>query len=190
MNPELTDEQLALLVAKGDKELFGTLMARYEAKLFRYGKKFLSDQENIVDVVQDVFIKTYQNIKSFDTSLKFSSWIYRIAHNTFVNALRKKSRSPLYFFDIEIDTFIPHPIYEDPLQKENEQKEMKKMLDHGLSKVTSKYREVLILYYIEELGYKEIADILRVPVGTVGVRLKRAKDELKKHLDQNYEYQQ
>jgi len=178
IHADLTDEQLAILVQQGDKEKFGLLMARYESKLFRYGRKFLSNQDNIEDVVQEVFIKTYQNMKSFDAAQRFSPWIYRIAHNTFVNALRKTSRGPLYFFDF--DTIISHPIYEDPAVFEREQVEMKKMIDRGLEKLSSNYREILILYYLEEQSYKEIADILHVPIGTVGIRLKRAKDALKK----------
>lgn len=173
-----TDEDLALKVQKGDGELFGVLMRRYEKKLMRYGKRFLSDQDNIDDVVQDVFIKTYQSIKSFDISQKFSPWIYRIAHNTFINEIRKNSRGPIPVFDF--DTIISHPVYEDPALKEREQKEMRVLLDKGLDKITPTYREVLILFYLEELSYKEIADILHTPVGTVGIRLKRAKEALKK----------
>ncbi len=174
----LTDEQVALLIQQGDKERFGLLMDRYEKKLFRYGRKFLSNQDNVEDVVQEVFIKTFQSIKSFDASQKFSSWIYRIAHNTFINVLKKNTRNPLYFFDF--DTLISHPIYEDPATKEREQKMMQEMIDKGLDNLSSDYQEIIILYYLEELSYKEIADILRIPMGTVGIRLKRAKDSLKK----------
>jgi len=87
---ELTDEEVAKRVQAGQSEAFGLIVERYEAKLFRYGKKFLSNHENIEDVVQEVFIKVYQNIQSFDSSQKFSPWIYRIAHNTYVNVLKKK----------------------------------------------------------------------------------------------------
>lgn len=175
-----TDEQVAALVQNGQKELFGVLMDRYERKLFLYGRKFLTGQDNIEDVVQEVFIKTYRNIKSFDTSQKFSPWIYRIAHNTFVNALRKKSKSPLRFFDF--DTFLAHPVYEDTVPVEKEQQRVNNVIDRGLDKLSPKYREVIILYYIENLSYKEIADILHIPIGTVSVRLLRAKKELKKYV--------
>ncbi len=186
--PEITDEELAKLVQKGDKEKFGVLMERYEAKLFRYARKFLSGQTNVGDVVQDVFIKTYQNIQSFDTSQKFSPWIYRIAHNTFINQLKRFSKSRLSFFDF--DTFIPHLVYEDPAPSEQEQAEMKKMVERGLEMLSPDYREIIILYYLEELSYKEIADVLRIPVGTVGVRIRRAKESLRKayeKLDLKYE---
>ena len=175
-----TDEQIADLVQKGQQELFGILMDRYERKLFSYGRKFLTGQENIEDVVQEVFIKTYQNIKSFDLKQKFSSWIYRIAHNTFVNALRKHSKSPLRFFDF--DTFTAHPVYEDGMPAENEQKRIGELVDQGLEKLSPEYREIIILYFIENLSYKEIADVLHIPIGTVSVRLLRAKKMLKKYV--------
>lgn len=174
---DLTDEELALLVQNGDLEKFGLLMERYQAKLFRYGKKFLSSEDNIEDVVQDVFIKTFQNIKSFDTKQRFSPWIYRIAHNTYVNAIKKSSVGPMYIFDF--DTLLSHTVTEDPIVREREQKEIKEIVDKGLSEIEPKYREILVLYYIEDLSYKEIAEILRIPVGTVGVRIMRAKEILK-----------
>ena len=154
------------------------LVERYEQKLLRYGNKFLSAREDMEDTVQEVFMSVYQNIRSFDTTQKFSSWIYRIAHNAFINQIRKNSRNPIVLPDF--DTLISHAVYEDPLQKEREHKEMQKMLDAGLGELPQKYREILILYYLEEMQYKDIADILQVPTGTVGVRLKRAKDVLKK----------
>ena len=179
INKEMSDEEIVKLIQNGDKEKFGILMERYETKLSRYGKKFLSRKENIADAVQDVFINTFQNIQNFDPSLKFSSWIYRIAHNTFVNELRKNSRGTISvpYFDI----LLSYQVYEDPDKKEREEKELKEMLDTSLDKLKPKYKEILILYFIEEFGYKEISDILKIPVGTVGIRIKRAKDELKKH---------
>jgi len=177
---EMTDEQAVALVQGGDKEKFGILMARYEKKLFRYGKRFLSGKEHIEDIIQDVFMSTYKNIRSFDPSLKFSSWIYRIAHNAFVNALKKGSRNPLLVFDFDFDTLISHPVHEDPAIVEREQKELKKMMDQCLDQLSPKYKEVIILHYYEELSYKEMGDILEIPIGTVGIRIKRAKDALRK----------
>ncbi len=180
-HPQITDEEAARLVQKGDKDAFGLLVERYEAKLVRYGGKFISRNEDIEDIVQDVFLSCYQNIQSFDASQKFSPWIYRIAHNAFVNGLRKRKRSPLVYVDF--DTFVAHPVYEDPVPKEREQQEIKKMIEESLEKLKPKYREVLVLYYIEELSYKEIADIIQVPTGTVGIRIKRAKEAIKREYE-------
>jgi len=96
MNPENaniiqeTDEAIAARVQNGDADAFSVLLERYEKKIFRYAGKFLSHPDDIKDIVQDVFVKAYVNIKSFDASRRFSPWIYRIAHNEFINALKKK----------------------------------------------------------------------------------------------------
>jgi RNA polymerase sigma-70 factor (ECF subfamily) len=177
---EKTDEEIAALVQKGEKDAFGILMERYEKKIFRYGKKFLSDHSDVLDISQDVFMNAYRNIQGFDLAQRFSPWIYRIAHNAFVNELKKKSHRPLRVFDF--DTLVSHVVYDDPDTKEREQKELRQILDTGLDRVPAKYKEVLILYYEEELGYKEISEILQIPQGTVGIRLMRGKDILKEHM--------
>lgn len=173
-----TDEQVVVLIQNGDKEKFGVLMERYNKKLSRYGRKFLTDADNIEDIIQDVFISTFQNINNFDTSLKFSSWIYRIAHNAFVNALKKHQKSMLTDFDF--DTLVSHHVYEDPKIEEKEYENMKKMIRIGLDELKPKYKEIIILHYLEELSYKEISDVLQIPTGTVGIRVMRGKEALKK----------
>ena len=174
-----SDETIAKRVQAGDTEIFGVLVDRYEAKLLRYGRKFLARQEDIQDIVQDVFVSTYQNIQGFDASQRFSPWIYRIAHNAFVNGLRKKERGPLI---IDFDTLISHPVYDDPAESEREQKDMRILIDKGMESLSPKYREVLVLHYFEEMSYKDMADVLQVPQGTIGVRLKRAKEALRAAL--------
>ncbi|MBV9159377.1 MAG: RNA polymerase sigma factor [Candidatus Kaiserbacteria bacterium] len=173
----LTDEEIARTVQEGDIEGFGELVERYEAKLLRYGRKFLPRTEDIEDIVQDAFVSAFQNIKSFDTSRRFSPWIYQIAHNAFVNALRKHSRNPLTMVDF--DTFLSYHVEEAPTDMEREHKEMRELIEKGLDELSPKSREILVLFYLEDFSYTEIADILQVPVGTVGVRLKRAREQLR-----------
>lgn len=174
----MTDEDIAKSVQRGDRESLGLLVERYEEKLRRYGKKFLANASDIEDMVQDVFVKAYLNIQDFDTSRKFSSWIYRIAHNEFVNAIKKVSRLPIPFFDF--DTLFPHLRAPETADRDAELREIGELLERHLASIDPKYREPLVLYYIEDLGYEEIAEILRIPVSTVGVRLNRAKLLLKK----------
>jgi RNA polymerase sigma-70 factor (ECF subfamily) len=176
----VTDEMLAIRIQKGESDALGLLMERYEPKLLRYGTKFLSGHEDIVDLVQEVFVSVYQNIRSYDPSRRFSPWIYRIAHNAFVGELRKRSRQPVRFFGFEFDTFVPHPVQEATQVPEQEAKEMKVLVEQGLSKIPSAYSEILILRYLEELSYQEIADVLRIPLGTVSVRIARGKAALRK----------
>ncbi len=171
-----TDEAIAKEVQNGNAHVFGDLVERYEAKLLRYAKRFLFGYEDAEDQVQEVFIKAYSNIQSFDTSRSFNSWIYRIAHNEFINAIKKKGREPLSFFDP--DTLFPHPT--DPKQADHEVKtnELRSMLDSCLDRLDPKYREPLVLYYYEEQDYQEIADIMHIPTSTVGIRLRRGKQQL------------
>lgn len=179
----LTDEALARLVQEGDAERFGELVERYQAKLLRYGRRFLAGREDIEDIVQDVFLKAYGNIRGFDTERSFSSWIYRIAHNAFVNKLRMNSRARFLLGDI--DTLVAHPSYEEPAIAERDAEIMREAVREGIDALPPLYGEVLILYYLEELPYKDIAEVLRIPVGTVGIRISRAKQMLKRAVPQH-----
>ena len=178
-----TDEELAVLVQGNNQEALGVLIDRYQSKLLRYGRRFLFQDESIVDVVQDVFIKAYENIQSFDSTRKFSPWIYRIAHNAFANEIRRKSREPLVYLDF--DTILAHAAYEFDPAADEEKADTEVLIEKGLDALTPAYREVIILYYIEEQSYQEISDILQVPVGTVGVRLRRAREALKNYVEGN-----
>ncbi len=178
----LKDRQLAKEVQEGDDRAFEFLMDRYQDKILRYGQKFLSNNQDIEDVVQEVFMRAYQNINSFDSRRKFSPWLYRIAHNQFINQLKKKDREPIRFFDPEvIFPFYPSKRETDAQVKKEE---ITDELEKNLDKLKSKYREVIVLYYYQDLSYKEISDILKVPISTVGVRLNRAKENLKKHYEE------
>lgn len=184
---EKTDEEIAVQVQKGDIESFGVLMERYEKKLTRYGKKFLADHEDTKDLVQEVFIDAYMNIKGFDASRKFSPWIYRMAHNKFINTVKKKWREMIFPFDL--DLLFPQPIAKETADAELHKQDLKRMLDQCLEKIDSKYKEPLVLYYFEDMDYKEIADVLQIPISTVGIRLKRGRENLKKlvkKFDENY----
>ena len=179
--PQQTDEEIAAGVQKGDTEIFGQLVERYEPKMTRYAHKFLFAHADAQDLVQEVFIKAFVHIKSFDAKRKFSSWLYRIAHNEFINALKRKEKGPLYFFDP--DTFWPHPLSKETADRDINEKELKEMMSLSLNKLQPKYREPLVLYYYEEMDYKEIAEVLKIPIATVGVTRQRAKNKLKKIVE-------
>jgi RNA polymerase sigma-70 factor, ECF subfamily len=184
-----TDEAIVKRVQSGDIESFGVLVERYEGKFKRYARRFLMGPDDTDDLVQDVFLHAYQNIQSVDTSRKFSSWIYRIAHNAFVNALRKRERYRASFIDI--DTILPALGGGEPTDDTAIRSEEKTMLEKALSAVDKKYREVLVLYYFEELGYAEIADVLGIPIATVGVRLRRGRERAReaiRDIDPGYEH--
>lgn len=175
---EQTDENIAKLVQKGNTSIFGSLVERYDKKLMRYAKRFLFDYEDAEDLIQDIFIKAFKNIQGFDTSRSFNSWIYRIAHNEFINEIKKRGREPISFFDP--DTLFPHPVAPKQADDELKEQELKTLVDEFITKLDPKYREPLVLYYYEDMDYQQIADIMHIPTSTVGVRLNRAKQLLKK----------
>lgn len=187
MEPATLDERDELLVVQictGNKELFGKLIDRYEEKLTRYVKRFTLNTDDVSDIVQTVFIKAYSNLQSFDTTRSFNAWIYRIAHNECVNHLKKKGNEKISFLDF--DTFFPHPFAKETADEETIHLEDKAFIESSLSRVSPKYREVLVLYFYEDFSYQEISEILRIPVATVGVRLKRGKEALKKALEDKH----
>jgi RNA polymerase sigma-70 factor (ECF subfamily) len=184
----LTDEEIALRVQRGETYWFAFLVERYEEKMSRYARKFLFGYDDVRDLVQEVFVKAFINIKSFDPKLRFSPWIYRIAHNEFINAIKKRGREKITYFDS--DTLFPHPIYEEE-PSEEERMELKKAMDASLGKLDIKYREPMILYYYEEMDYQQIAEVMRIPMSTVGVRLRRGKAQLKDLFNKSHpEYEQ
>lgn len=177
-----TDEQIARKVQEGQEEAFGELIERFQDKLLRYARKFLIDPDDAQDIVQDVFIKAYENIQSFDVSRRFSPWVYRIAHNEFVNALKKKANRPV-IFAVDFDTLFPHLTASDTADSAALARDLRVMLDRHLRELDPKYREPLILYYLEGMDYKELSDILQIPISTVGVRLARGRRLLKEITD-------
>jgi RNA polymerase sigma-70 factor (ECF subfamily) len=181
-NSSKTDEELVALTLK-DKENYRYLMERYEKKLMRYIMRISGiKREDAEDVLQESFIKAYQKINDFDFSYKFSSWIYRIAHNeTFTHLRRKKSRPKV--IDSEFSSIIIDSLRDDlNVEKEIDKKYLAKHLSEIMSVIGEKYRIVLVLKYLEDKDYQEISDILKKPMGTVATLLKRAKEQLKKEI--------
>ncbi len=175
----LSDEEVASRVVCGETFLFGHFVDRYAAPLSRYGRRFLADRDDIDDVVQEVFVKVYEHLAGFDPSRTFRPWIYRIAHNVFVNALRTRERVGL---SLDWDTLAALPLRDESLESEEERRGIRDLLERGMRELPAKYREILILYYTEELSYKEIAEILHIPLGTVCIRVKRAREALREQV--------
>ncbi len=182
-----TDEAIAQEAQNGKAEAFGILVERFEQPLKRYARRFLFGYTEAEDVVQDVFLKAYANLQSFDTARSFSAWIYRIAHNEFINAIKKKGKEPIPFFDP--DTLFPHPVEPTRTDDDIQKAELKDILDSCLEKLDPKYREPLVLYFYEDMDYQTIAEIMHIPTSTVGVRINRGKQLLRKayiHLEKSY----
>ena len=175
-----TDNELVRMSLR-DSDYFLYLSKRYEDKLLRYIKRISKfGQEDAEDVLQEVFIKTYYNLNGFDPELKFSSWIYRIAHNETVSAIRKKSVRPTVYLEVEdinkfSDAFDMTKDIDNTLDR--------KVIDEALSRLDEKYREVLVLRFLDEKEYVEISDILKKPVSTVGNLILRGKKLFKEEYE-------
>lgn len=169
----LSDEEIVRYVCQKDKELYSEIIKRYQQKLLRYVNYLVGESSLAEDIVQETFIKAYVNLNSFNLKKKFSSWIYRIAHNEAMNNLtknkKKVSLNSIFDFDSGINV-------EDEFSK----KEIQAMVHKCLGEMPAHYKEPLVLYFLEGKSYEEISDILRLAIGTVGTRINRAKVLMKK----------
>lgn len=179
----ISDEELVKLTL-GDQQHFVWLIRRYEDKLTRYVRRLSNlSIEDAEDLLQEIFIKVYQNLNAFDPKLKFSSWIYRIAHNHTISNYRKlKARAEGSVVDLEQD-ILENMASDLDVVKNVDQEILREQMSKKLEKLDLKYKEVLVLKYIEDKDYKEISDIIKKPIGTVGTLINRAKKELKKEFD-------
>lgn len=177
---EKTDEELVSLSLK-DQEYFGCLVSRYEEKMLRYIRRISGvNVQNAEDILQDIFIKVYRNLNDFDQDLKFSSWLYRIAHNQVISEFRKKQARPQLIGGEDIENFIHSVASTINIANETDEKILRSQVEKILEKIDLKYREALVLHYLEGKNYQEISDILRKPMGTVATLINRAKKNFKK----------
>jgi RNA polymerase sigma-70 factor, ECF subfamily len=174
----ISDEELVEKVRKENKELFAGIVNRYERKLMRYATYLISDNDKAADVVQQSFIKAYVNLNGFNTKKKFSSWIFRITHNEAMNIVKK------YHKEIPIDQEIDFSS-DINLEDEFSKKQIQEMTRKCLNDIPIKYSEPLMLHFIEDYSYEDISDILRLPMGTVAIRINRAKALMKNICQKN-----
>ena len=177
-----TDEELVPLVLENQND-FSYLVHRYRDKLSRYIRRLSSlGPEEIEDVLQNIFIKAYLNLNEFDSSLKFSSWIYRIAHNEVIdNYRRSKARPKLLDSDIS-DSQVKELAGDFDLFADIAKSELRTRINEAINLLDPKYREALVLKFIEDKDYKEISDIIKKPMGTVASRINKAKIQLRHQL--------
>jgi RNA polymerase sigma-70 factor, ECF subfamily len=178
-----TDEELVKL-ALADRDAFLYLVNRYQNKLFCYIRKITNaNTEDAEDILQDIFLKVYLNLNDFKTDLKFSSWIFRIAHNEVISAHRKNKSRPQNSA-VPLDENIAESIAVDfNIIKKIDEKLLAEKVSVALEKLKKEFREIIILKFLEEKSYQEISDIIKKPMGTVASLMNRAKKEFKKNYE-------
>ena len=173
---ELSDLEIVENVKK-DLNAYRYVIERYESKLLRYIQRILYiSTEDAEDILQEVFLKAYRNINSYNPKYSFSNWIYRIAHNEAISFLRKKKITISNTEDEDIFDRIPsEEDIEDDFLESVKSSEVRDIL----SKLDQKYREVLVLRFFEEKEYNEISEILHISSGTVASLINRGKEKFK-----------
>ncbi len=188
MNTDLyidkTDEELTQMVLT-DAQAFVQLIRRYESRLLAYIRRISGFSiEDAEDILQESFMDAYRNIATFNSSLKFSSWIYRIVHNRTISVYRKRRKEMGDFsIDDENEGLSRILSARDDTSKLADQFLTTELIKKILRNLSERDRTVLILAYMEEKTYDEISDILRVPAGTVATWIRRAKIKFKKEMD-------
>jgi len=182
-DPPDSDEQLLLRLRNGDRAVFGPLVRRYERELFGYLRRYLGDDDLADDVFQNTFVAVYVKIKQYEPGRPARPWLYAIATNQAIDALRKKNRRADRRADALIamdDDGEPRPLFElipsaDPAPPEQaDRAEQRKLVRAVVARLPEILKQVVLLAYFQGMKYRDIATVLGIPVGTVKSRLHAA----------------
>ncbi len=181
-NPlELSDEEL---VERANRELFHTtvayeeLMRRYQRTLFNVCARYLGNERDADDVCQEVMLKVLHGLRQFEGKAKFKTWLYSITYNECITQYRKEKRKRRLLDALSLD-----PQEEESPELDATQVTDRVSLDRWLVHVNQVDREILVLRFIAELEFQEIADIMRMGLSATKMRYKRALEKLRSHLD-------
>lgn len=185
MKGKRTDEELVFFALNQDSKYFEEIVARYEKKLLVYLRYLIGANDEASDLLQNVFAKAFEHLPSFDDKRKFSSWIYRIAHNEAVNYLKKQSYRHLVDWETIADSKDKMNLVDEretPLETQMRD-EARIAVRKALNMLPEKDREILKLRYYLDKSYTEMSNILHKPENTIASHLSRAKQKLLKLLD-------
>lgn len=184
---DVEDAELATAALGGSQSACESLVRRFERPVYNFVARLVRDPAAAEDLTQDTFLKVFRALGRYDPRLRFSSWLFRIAHNTAVDHLRQRG---LLLADpapgADGDDADPMARVADPQALSPEEAvargELAAALDEALDALRPEYRAAIVLRHQEDLDYAEIAEVLDVPLGTVKTYLHRARRELAAHL--------
>ncbi len=180
------DTDLIHKALRGNQTAFERLMKKYHDQIGNLIYRITYQRAQVEDLTQEVFIKAFASLKSFNEEYAFSTWLYKIATNTSIDLLRKKKLStfsinkPIIMEESESTFEIPDSTYEP--DKHIIIRERSLILQEAINQLPEKYKRTIVLRHIEERGYSEIAKILKLPIGTVKAHIFRARELLNKYL--------
>lgn len=180
------DDVLVKRAIGGDEKAYKELVDKYQRALYFHILKMIKDKEQVNDLVQEAFVKAFDNLNTYSTNYAFSTWLYRIATNHTIDYLRKKKLKTL-----SIDEPVKTRDGEMQMQLEDEsagtdrnliRKQRQNIVQDAIEDLPKKYRKVIEMRHMEEKSYQEIADVLDLPLGTVKAHIFRARELLYKAL--------
>jgi RNA polymerase sigma-70 factor, ECF subfamily len=182
----LTDQQVVQLAREGRERAFRELIGRYQRPVFSLIYRLVRDREKAEDLAQDTFIKVLNAIDRYDPTFKFSSWIFKIAHNTALDHLRRRTPDTLSLdgsphatsaAETEATVITPESHDENP-EEYTLNRELGSEIETAIGTLRVEYRTAIILCHVEGRPYEEIAQIMSVPLGTVKTYIHRGRKEL------------
>ena len=182
-----SDRQLVEATLR-DKKAYATIVVRYKHDLARYVRRLLGRKfQATEDVLQDIFIKAYINLNDYDMSRAFSPWIYRIAHNEAISHLRKGNAEPPTVAGEDAQLILDRIAGDDDPSARWMQRRTAGEIQRALDVLDRRYREVIVLRFLEDKSYDDIADILQLPLGTVATYIRRGLKLLKEPLRDSWD---
>lgn len=180
MASENQDQILIDRCLAGDSRAFNDLINRYKRQVFSLIFRLVHNQSDVEDIAQETFIKAYKSFESYDPSYPFLTWLFKIAHNSAIDFLRAKKPESLSIHDEEnpLDIEATDTSLEERIEASSQQE----LIEKVLGTLPPLYCEILVLRHQQELSYEEISQSLDIPVGTVKIRLFRARDIMKQKL--------
>ncbi len=182
------DQALIERSRRGDINAFDQLVRRYERSVFNTAYRLTGSYDDASDIAQEAFVRAWNNLKSFRGDSAFSTWIYRIVTNVFLDDRKRKRARPSRSLEeeMELDESSVARQFEDPAPGPEalaEGDERRRLLERAISTLPEAQRVMVVLYHTQGLAYDEIAEITGLPMGTVKSRLNRARLALRDKLD-------
>ena len=188
MEKIIPDNELVLLAKAGNEQALGTLVNRHLSLVYGACLRYLANQDEAEDAVQETFVKVWRNLKKIDPQKNFKAWVMEIAKNTCLDILKKKRAVPMSAFEDEAGfNYLAESLVSNDQSPSDaaEQSILKRVLNSALEKLSPAYQKVLSLYYQEGLNFREISETLNEPLHTVKSRHRRAVINLRLILGQN-----
>jgi RNA polymerase sigma-70 factor (ECF subfamily) len=187
----VTDQDLVASAAKGSETAYRELLGRYQRPVFSLVYRMVRDREKAEDLSQETFVKVFNNIERYDPRYKFSSWIFKIASNLTIDAIRRRepdtvsldgSRYASTSDEIEGSRIHVEDRGETP-EEYVEAQELGSQIERAIAGLRIEYRTAIVLRHVEGRPYEEIAQIMDLPLGTVKTYIHRARGELRESLE-------